>query len=325
MLVCDKCGATIVSGAKFCPQCGDPVTSNGKRSDAFSQSGVASVEIAFGYSSSANYERAVGIAAKLPTYQTEGEGKSAIHKITLPITELELLLNLYDLVGNWKSSRMLINGQPSSKSSLVHKGAGCYRQRQKSYNPQQYCFGDRDYEFNIWGCKRLGMPITTWGGGWLEYGELDRKGIWRFDKARIRHDLEQGIHENNLCPVLDAKRVLETLDDIPDTIDPRKDPNWEYVTSYQEVRGEYKEVATGIRPVMQSAKGFVLGDFSPSWDVEEREGTGKSHSIKVPIDTAEFEEARRQLASSKEKRSGCLGVMLLTIVLLAALYVLVAA
>lgn len=64
------------------------------------------------------------------------------------------------------------------------------------------CFGEHEHEANIWGCKRLGMPLTRWGGGWLEYGWFDKNGVWHFDKARIRHELEVRIHENRLCPVL---------------------------------------------------------------------------------------------------------------------------
>lgn len=266
MLICDKCSAAITKGAKFCPQCGDPVTEADKVKALVSDSQIAIVEISFGQSSSANFNKAVEICKNIPSYVVEGEGKASLHKITLPITEVDLIVNLFDLVGSWKSSQMLINGHISTKKDLTYFGVGCYKIRQKAYKPEQYCFGEREYENNIWGCKKLNMPISHWGGGWLEYGEFDSSGKWRFDKDRIRHELELALKENELCPVLNRKRVLETLDKLPSSIDPKNDSNWEYITNYERIDGDYKEIAVGIKPVYKKITGYVVGDYKPSWD-----------------------------------------------------------
>jgi len=273
MLVCDKCSSAIPGEAKFCPQCGDPVTESDKAQPVTERPTVANVEISFGYSSSPNYEKAVSICQNLPSYESSGEGKDIVHHVVIPITEVELLINLYELVGNWKSSQMLINGRPSSKKDLTYYGVGCYRNRQKAYSPEQYCFGERVYEANIWGCKRLNMPLMEWGGGWLEYGEFDDSGVWHFDKDRIRHDLEVRLRENELCPVLDRRHVLETLDRLPNAINPKTDSNWAYRTSYEDVNGRLQEVAVGIRPVLSKANKLVMGDFKPSWEQEDEEVT----------------------------------------------------
>jgi len=271
---------------------------------------VSQVEISFGRSSSANYERAVDISKKIPTYQQEGEGSSITHKVTLPITEVELLINLYELVGSWKSSRMLINGQSATKSALVYKGVGCYHERQKAYNKDQYCFGERPYEFNIWGCKRLGMPVTEWGGGWLDHGAFDRQGVWHFDKERIRHELELEIREHELCPVLNRKRIMETLAQLPDSINPKTDKNWEYRTSYQEINGEYKEVAVGIRPVLKQANAYVIGSFRPEWKGEELSSSGASQA-EVRITTNDLPRvATAEQRKLPRKSSSCLGTLL---------------
>ncbi len=179
------------------------------------------------------------------------------------------------------------------------------------------CFGEHEHEANIWGCKRLGMPLTRWGGGWLEYGWFDKNGVWHFDKARIRHELEVRIHENRLCPVLDSRRIMQTLDKLPDSIDPKRDPNWEYITTYEKIRGEYKEIATGIRPVIRRAAGYVIGDFRPSWEVDD-EANATPTGRKIMIDPAEMAEVRRQVAATREqpKRSGCLSVILVMIALI---------
>ena len=66
------------------------------------------------------------------------------------------------------------------------------------------------------------MPINEWGGGWLDCGEFDKSGSWFFDKDRIKHELELTLKENELCPVLDRRRdrrrVLETLDKLPNSV-----------------------------------------------------------------------------------------------------------
>ena len=287
MLVCDKCEAGITEGAKFCAQCGDPVTEADRRSKPATEHSVAMVRIAFGVSSSANYTRAVSICEKLPGYEVEvdDDGKTIRHSILMPITEVELLVNVFDLVGSWKSSQMLINGHAASKKDLTYYGVGCYRNRQKAYRPEQYCFGENDYEANFWGCKRLNMPISEYGGGWLDFGEFDKSGVWHFDKNRIRHDLEVSMKEDELCPVLVRGRILETLDRLPAAVNPKKDRNWKYRTSYQEVGGDFKQVAVGILPVLRKANRFVIGDYRPTWEFEDDDDRSLSAEVaQLPSD-----------------------------------------
>ncbi len=273
MPICDKCSAGILEGANFCPQCGDSVTEEDFKSVPALENQIMMAEVTFGYSSSPNYQKALGICQNIPSYQVYGEDKQRQHKITIPVTEIELLINLYDLVGSWKSSQMLINGHSSTKKQLTYYGLGCFKNRQKAYKPEQYCFGEKDYEANIWGCKKLNMPIYEWGGGWLEYGHIDKSGIWHFDKNRIRHELDLAIKENEFCPVLNRKKIMETLEALPDTVDPRKNKNWQY-------RTEYKEVCVGIKPVLKKANFYVLGDFKPAW---ESDGNSSSTNININI------------------------------------------
>ena len=285
MLICDKCKAGIVDGAKFCPQCGDPVTSADKVNVLVKELSVANVKIIFGQSSSSNYSKAVAICENIPSHKTIKENKQIQHIVDLPITEVDLLVNLYDLVSSWKSSQMLINGHVATKKELTYYGVGCFRNRQKSFKPEQYCFGEKDYEANIWGCKRLNMPINEWGGGWLDYGQFDNSGLWHLDKPRIKHSIELGLKENELCPVLDRKRILETVDQLPNVIDPNNDENWQYRTTFEEVKGEYKEVAVGIRPVIKKVNRYVIGSYKPYWESTVHQNTSQNNqSVKSYAD-----------------------------------------
>ncbi|MBB3059283.1 zinc ribbon domain-containing protein [Microbulbifer rhizosphaerae] len=306
MLVCDKCGAGINEGSKFCPQCGDPVTEADRVTVPVAESQIANVEISFGESSSANFTKAVQICKNIPSYSVTGEGKQAQHKISLPITEVDLIINLYELVGSWKSSQMLINRHAATKKDLTYYGVGCYRNRQKSYKPEQFCFGEKEYEANIWGCKRLNMPINEWGGDWLDYGEFDKSGAWHFDKDRIKHELELTLKENELCPILDRKRVLETLEKLPDSINPKSDRNWQYRTSYEEVNGDYKEVAVGVKPVIKKINIYVVGGFKPIWDIESAGNhSGNERVMKVNLQLDD-ETPKQKRSSKTKKKSGSL-------------------
>ncbi|ACX96882.1 zinc ribbon domain-containing protein [Halothiobacillus neapolitanus] len=322
MLVCDKCGAGINEGAKFCPQCGDPVTEADRVTIPVTESQMANVEISFGQSSSPNFVKAVEICKNIPTYSVTGEGKQTQHKITLPITEVDLIINLFELVGSWKTSQMLINGHAATKKDLTYYGVGCYRNRQKAYRPEQFCFGEKEYEANIWGCKKLNMPINEWGGGWLDYGEFDKSGVWHFDKNRIKHELEIALKENELCPVLSRKRVLETLDRLPDSINPKRDNNWKYRISYEEVNGDYKEVAVGVKPVIKKINRYVVGGFKPSWEVETADNfSSNDHVIKVnpqPVD----EEPRQKRPPKAKRKSGSLSAIWWIVGVIVILYLL---
>lgn len=264
MLKCDKCGGAVAEGSAFCPHCADPITESDCVCQSIASDGIAQVEISFGQSSSASFEPALEMCRRLPTYAMTGEKSAVRHSIKLPITEIELLINLYELVGSWKSSRMLINGQAATKSALVYHGAGCYRDQLKAFDRRMFCFGEKEYDLNIWGCKRLNMSLL-WGD-WLQHGHMDRQGIWTFDKERIKHDLELAIHVVDLCPVLARQQVLDTLERLPTKVDPKVDKHWQYVTEYQDTTdGGYREVAVGVRPLLKKAAGFIVGEYKPNW------------------------------------------------------------
>lgn len=314
MLKCDKCSGTIQEGARFCPHCGDPVTEADVAIRDVAATNVAEVEVSFGRSTSASYEQAVSISKNIPTYTEEGDGKATRHSIKVPISEVELVINLWDLVGSWKTSKLLINGQPAGKKDLVYKCVGCFRERQKAYDREQYCYGESQYESNIWGCKQLRMPLGQWGGGWLQYGNMTKSGVWIVDKARIRHELELRLHENELCPVLNAAHVMATLESFPDKINPKNDPDWEYETRYEEVDGTYQNVAVGVKPIVQKATRYVIGEYRPIWEFDE--STSSEESTHVLLETKQENRPTSKAShSGVTKKSGCF-VLAIALVLL---------
>lgn len=251
-MVCDKCSVPIRSGSQFCPNCGDPVDIN----DVVSVNSVATqykenvIFIRFGYSSSAHYSRAVSISKNIPDYKEDGEGKNITHSLSLPITEIELVINLYEIVGSWKSSTFHLNSKQIAKSDLTQGALGCYRNCRDAYNQQDYCWNVNQYSKNIFGCRRIRMEINNWGGGWIEYGHFDNRNIWHFDKDRILHELKNNISKVTDCPFFNADIAMEAFMSIPNTVNPNVDDGWGYKYNYTYDRETFestKEIV-GIAP-----------------------------------------------------------------------------
>ena len=227
---------------------------------------AARVRIYFAYSQSLAYREAMELCRGIPSFTSTGDGNEVVHSIDLPITDIAVLMRLSELVGGWKSFRITIDGGEARRDDLIRLGGECYSKRQASEDPEQYCFGANRLEYNLWGCRRLDMPIDEAGHGWMAYGSLDAQGVWHFDKPRISQALESAMAGCRLCPVFDRARVQKTLDGLPETVDPRRDEHWRY-------RGGARTQAegggprnAGIAPVAARIAEYVVGGYRPKWD-----------------------------------------------------------
>lgn len=265
MPVCDKCEARIPEGANFCPKCADPVTEADYEAEPSSRDGVSEISIEFGHSTSSRYEDAVELASRVPSYERSGEGTDVSHRVTLETSDVALATSLWDLVSNWTSSRMEIDGEGASKRDLTYGALGCYQSRQDAYSPTEYCYGEGEYNQNIWGCHKLGLPLAGWRDSWFTWGGFDDEGRWHWDRERISHELEKGLHEYRHCPVLNRDAVLAVLESLPDGIDPTTNPRWNYVTDWDGNR----EVPIGVCSTLAEAKRLSVGDHTPAWDANQ--------------------------------------------------------
>ena len=146
---------------------------------------------------------------------------------------------------------------------------------------------------------------------------MTKSGIWVVDKKRIRHEIERRLHENELCPVLDPVKVLKTLDSFPDKINPKNDPDWDYDTRYEEIKGQYTDVAVGVKPVVKRASRYVLGEYRPTWDFEIEADDALSDDADYEIEVVSDVRKKR---GSRKKKGGCLkkiGCAILALVLFA--------
>ncbi|MFQ6037361.1 MAG: hypothetical protein ACE5LV_01960 [Candidatus Aminicenantales bacterium] len=67
------------------------------------------ITIEFGYKISPNYNRAVDLAKRNPTYRSEGSGEWIRHSATYTPGEVEDLFRLFNLVHEWESTEVLVN------------------------------------------------------------------------------------------------------------------------------------------------------------------------------------------------------------------------
>lgn len=301
MPICDKCESRIPEDAKFCPQCADPVTEADYSKQPTTRSTVPQISIEFGHSTSSRFDEAVELAQRLPTHTSDGEGTDVVHQVQLEATDVGLAVSLWEIVGNWKSARMTVDGERITKKDLTYGALGCYQNRQESFEPQEYCYGEREHDQNIWGCHNLGLPLSPWRESWFTWGEWNAKGEWHWDKDRIRHELEKALHDFRYCPVLDRDAVMATLERLPNGIDPERNSGWNYVTDWQ----DGSEVPVGVCPTLGTAKKLAAGSHTPEW--QSNSGLERASSELQDLSTGY--EVTTQFAQ-KQQKSGCLGLLL---------------
>ena len=218
------------------------------------------VTIEFGRSSSANYALAVEIARKNPTYSEKGSGKDIRHSVTFEFDSFDSIRELFELVGRWKNTTFTIDGRmlPASKAFAV---LACYSERCRAFNPEEYCFGRddaNDYNDNDLGCRHCGINPYGWLG-LKGFGTMQADGVFVVDKNRIIHEVSKNLEDYLWCPALNPKRIEQRLKQIPDTIDPRRNRQWEYVTELE----EDKQIAVAVRKkVKRPDQQYIVKDYT---------------------------------------------------------------
>lgn len=67
------------------------------------------ITIKFGYKIAPNYEKAVELAKRNPTYKEEGSGEWIRHSATYIPQDVEDLFELFNLVHKWENTEVLVN------------------------------------------------------------------------------------------------------------------------------------------------------------------------------------------------------------------------
>ncbi|MGI6584199.1 MAG: hypothetical protein GX766_08840 [Firmicutes bacterium] len=296
---CKNCGVEFEGN--FCPNCGTPAaTEQNAVIVAAPDPAMPRITLTFSKSTSKNYPLAVERAMKFPTYSERINGKEVVHCVDFTFDQVEEIRSLLDLVGQWKSTALYVNGQlrPYKEiSSVIY----CYAERERAYNPKDYCFGRDDvheYNDNDLGCRHCGVNPYDWHG-LQEFGVMQRNGTFVIDKNKLIYTVSRNLEPYMLCPALDVDAIRKRLEEIPERINPKTDPRWEYVTEW--VDG--KEVAIAVRKKSpRKGQGYVIKDYSQlSKDDDYDIGAVKVEPVK---------ERTLKTTTAQTSGCGCLGCLL---------------
>lgn len=67
------------------------------------------ITLIFGEKASPDFEKALDLARRNPTYKVEGSGEWARHSVTFTPEEVEDLFTLFNLVHEWEDTEVLVN------------------------------------------------------------------------------------------------------------------------------------------------------------------------------------------------------------------------
>ncbi len=113
----------------------------------------------------------------------------------------------------------------------VFSFAWCYEKKSLASNPNSTALatktnmGVQHHRVAPWRT----LPFTE-NSQWFCWGSwLNNRGDWRFDKERIRHELQKALYQYRFCPALQPELVEDALNALPDVVNPNKNKNWKFV------------------------------------------------------------------------------------------------
>lgn len=174
------------------------------------------VSVSFAKSKSENYPMAVALAKSAPQYHEQEDNGRILHQAIYSSKPQEYLefIRLYELVGNWKSSFVFINGKMIDRK-IIAKLNYCYGDNCRSGNPN-FCFGASYMTENPFGCHRF--QISACNHPWWSFYTMQNNGKWILDKQSIKQQINSYTDIYNICPLFDYGYAIRVLDALPTVI-----------------------------------------------------------------------------------------------------------
>ena len=275
---CPKCSTDADTKAKFCPNCGAPLSNTTEESfktDFEIQKSGHGIE--FAESTAANFPKALEVAKKAPKFDTCIRGKKTWYLAHWPEEAFIEAVRLADELAGIRNRRYYYNGSELPWDEIF-AFVWCAEQRNSAYRPIEYCFGKDENQINPWGCKQIHFDWTEWAR-WFSYGQFKKSGvfknkyIWAFDRERIRHEVMTNLHHYRHCPHLRSELIESVLKALPEEVEISPTSGWKYNHAYEEAPGSIKIVeieksygaeyrneyfADGVRPIGLSALQQIL-------------------------------------------------------------------
>lgn len=244
--MCPQCGASANNESKFCPACGSNFTLGEESTESADTVSASGITIEFADSTSASFPKAVQCAKDLSTFRTFERNKKKWYSVSYVSGNVEETLPLIQHLSGLRNRCVYIDGTEKNWEE-VFGFSWCSAHRATAYRPVEYCFGKDEGRLNPWGCKQARMDWTEWAD-WFCYGRWEKGGVfggkpkWRFDKDRIKHELQTNLFRFRFCPHLFTDLSEAVIKHLPDVVTPDNDQNWDYHRSYEATPGAVKVV-----------------------------------------------------------------------------------
>ncbi len=222
---CPVCNLVLGGEENYCSRCGNSLRNGrGRRGEPAPPRWL---EIEFQESRSPSYNTALDLCMGNPHYRSFERNGLKIHRAGYRAEEAKDFLRLANLVRGWKSFRLFVDGREETWRSFFYGGYYCFEDRDSSPSCNQYCYGESSEWFNWWGCHRLGFGFYN-EEDWLRSGKMTDDDIFIPDKDRIKRLLLSRARSHRFCPIMNTEAILKRVDALPDRIDPRANPDWEF-------------------------------------------------------------------------------------------------
>lgn len=177
------------------------------------------VSISFGKSTSDNYMKAVALAKSAPQYHEQFDNGKILHQAIYSENPKEYLsfIALYELVGNWKSSFVIINGKFIDRK-IIGQLNYCYGDRCRSGNIN-FCYGASYMTDNPFGCHRLQISACN-NPWWSFYHRVGNK--WVLDKESMLQRINSYSAIYSICPMFNYNKIITTLNSLPSSLNDKQ-------------------------------------------------------------------------------------------------------
>lgn len=217
------------------------------------------ISVSFKKSTSKSFDQAIALAKTAPMYleTKSSDGRMVFQAVYSAEKESYLkFITLFNLVKNWKSCFVTINGSIVDKKSVGQLNY-CYGDCCRSGDPY-FCYGASPLTDNPFGCHRL--QISAGNTPWFSHGYLENHNTWVVDKDFIRSRARSFSYVFRYCPNFNWERIEQTIDDLPDRINLDKNPDC-YISSGELV----KPFMTTINVSIENQNNFNVTETN-SWE-----------------------------------------------------------
>lgn len=137
----------------------------------------------------------------------------------------------------------------------------CYSNYLKAKD-SYYCYGATPFSYNFIGCQKAQLRDieSRWENCWFRYGEMDASlGIFFVDKEQLFLRIQANLLPYTFCPALNPQKLELGLQLVPNSINPQKDKDWDYILA----KGEKVGVIPKGKEIFITLNHYTFGTPKP--------------------------------------------------------------